>query len=772
MNSYSYPPLSSEVRFLLPIHYLAWADDVLTPTEAEQIRTIIGRQTWISEEDQIWLAPHLDPASPPEAMEIKSWLQMIRRQSSQLSSEEKYQLLSLSRNLSSLGEGPDSQELAALKQIEKALTGSLQTEEALKEALSPKADPSPEAPTESASFSPSTLRKLLEGPQLEVKENVFRLLSDPAFSYQRIPEKSSDYRELVLEWLQHLADRGLGALSYPPEVNGAGNMREYIAVFEAMGHHDISLLVKFGVQFGLFGGAILNLGTREHHQRYLPDTGSLALPGCFAMTEANHGSNVRGLETTATYQPESDTFLIQTPHDQAFKEYIGNAAAHAKMAVVFAQLYTEEECFGVHAFLVPIRDESGKAMPGVTIGDSGHKLGLNGVDNGRLWFNQVSVPRENLLDRFGQIHRDGSYHSDIASESARFFTMLGTLVGGRICVPMGGLSAARSGLAIAIRYAHHRRQFGKPGEPEIPIMDYPSHQMRLMPLLADSIVLEVVQRILADRYCQELPEGEISRELESLAAGVKAVSTWHTTTTLQECREACGGNGFLSINRLGNLKSDTDIFTTFEGDNTVLLQLVARGRLTTFQKSFGKMGIGGMVNWAGQEAWRVMSEMNPLITRNTDSKHLLDAEFHQAAFRYQEERLVWTAGQRIRRRIAEGVSPADAFVEIQNHLLLMAKAYVRRVLLEEYQSWLSSITESAEKEILTKIGQLFALNALRKESGWFLEQDYFQGTKSKAITRLVEELAAEVSKESLGLVSSWAIPDTLLYAPIQQEPES
>lgn len=770
MNSFSYPPLSPELRFLLPILYLAWADDVLTPSEAEQIRKIIARQSWLSEEDQLWLTTHLDPASPPEAMEVKSWLQMIRRQSSQLSSEEKYQLLTLSRTLSTLGEGPDTQAVAALKEIEKALTGTLQSEEALKEALIPKTDHLAEDAKGEESFSPTALRALLEGDQLAVKDSVFTLLSDPAFSYQRIPEKSAEYRELVLEWLQHLANRGLGALSYPSEVGGGGNMREYIAVFEAMGHHDISLLVKFGVQFGLFGGAILNLGTDTHHQQYLPDTGSLALPGCFAMTEANHGSNVRGLETTATYDPDSDTFVIHTPHDQAFKEYIGNAAAHAKLAVVFAQLFTQEECFGVHAFLVPIRDESGKAMPGVTIGDSGHKLGLNGVDNGRLWFNQVSVPRENLLDRFGQVHRDGSYHSDIVSESARFFTMLGTLVGGRICVPMGGLSAARSGLTISIRYAHHRRQFGKPGELEIPIMDYPSHQMRLMPLLADSIVLEVVQRRLADRYCRELEEGEISRELESLAAGVKAVSTWHTTKTLQECREACGGNGFLSINRLGNLKSDTDIFTTFEGDNTVLLQLVARGRLTTFQKSFGKLGIGGMVNWAGQEAWRVMSEMNPLITRSTDRAHLLDPEFHMGAFKYQEERLVWTAGQRIRRRIGEGESPADAFLEIQNHLLLMAKAYVRRVLLEEFQSWLSGLGESPEKEILRKISQLFALNTLKKEAGWFLEQDYFQGTKSKAITRLVEELAAEISKESLALVSAWAIPDTMLYAPIQQEP--
>ena len=178
-----------------------------------------------------------------------------------------------------------------------------------------------------------------------------------------------------------------------------------MTAFETLAMGDLSLLVKCGVQFGLFGGAILHLGTEAHHERYLRDVATLELPGCFAMTETGHGSNVQALETTATYDPERDELVVHTPHDDARKDYIGNAARDGRMAVVFAQLSAGGSERGVHAVLVPIRDEDGNALPGVRIEDCGAKLGLNGVDNGRIWFDHVRVPRESLLDRYARLRR-------------------------------------------------------------------------------------------------------------------------------------------------------------------------------------------------------------------------------------------------------------------------------------------------------------------------------------------------------------------------------
>ena len=188
-----------------------------------------------------------------------------------------------------------------------------------------------------------------------------------------------------------------------------------MTAFEMLGFGDLSVLVKFGVQFGLFGGSIYFLGTEEQRKRFLPDTAKAELLGCFAMTELGHGSNVMGLKTTATYDPESDSIVVHTPDESARKEWIGNAAAHARMATVFAQLSVGGQDHGVHAVLVPIRDEKGEALPGVRLGDCGHKLGLNGVDNGRIWFDQVKVPRDHLLGRFASITESGEYTSPIAS---------------------------------------------------------------------------------------------------------------------------------------------------------------------------------------------------------------------------------------------------------------------------------------------------------------------------------------------------------------------
>jgi acyl-CoA oxidase len=249
---------------------------------------------------------------------------------------------------------------------------------------------------------------------------------------------------------------------------------------------------------------------------------------------------------------------------------------------VFAQLEVNGERHGVHALLVPLRDERGELLPGVRVEDCGLKMGLNGVDNGRLWFNQVRVPRKNLLDRFAQVSPEGEYTSAITSASKRFFTMLGTLVAGRVSVACAGLSAAKSGLAIAISYGDERRQFGPAGAPEVRLLDYQTHQLRLLRPLATTYGLDFALKHLVKRYVGRTEEDAM--EVEALAAGLKAYTTWHTTRTLQVAREACGGQGYLVANRLPSRKADTDVFTTFEGDNTVLMQLVAKSLLTGYRR--------------------------------------------------------------------------------------------------------------------------------------------------------------------------------------------
>src|SRR6478736_4262604 len=589
------------------------------------------------------------------------------------------------------------------------------------------------------------------------------VIADPKFKYVS-PGDLPAYREKVLEWCRHLASQGFGSMAFPKEYGGQNDMAGYFAVMEALSYHDLSLVIKFGVQFGLWGMSVYFLGTERHHKKYLKDIGTLELPGCFAMTETNHGSNVKGIETTATYDHATKTIIIHTPTIQAKKEYIGNAAVHGQAATVFAKLIIDGKDYGVSAFVVPLRDKNGKTLPGITIEDCGRKMGLNGVDNGKIEFKNVVIPKDNMLDRFSSITDDGKFASPITSDNRRFFTMLGTLVGGRIGIPRSGLSAVKSGLTIAIRYGDQRRQFGPDGGGEVPILNYRSHQRRLMPLLANAYALHFSLQYLTKRFLNR--KEEEMQEIEALAAGLKSFSTWNTTQTLQECRECCGGKGYLSENRIDRLKNDSEIYTTFEGDNTVLMQLVAKSRLTEFKQEFSSMGLFGAINYVTEQAATSITEKNPFAIRNTDEEHLLDPDFQLHAFRYRERDILVSAAKRLKRHISEGMDSFDAFNVAQHHLVNVGFAYVERVVLEQFQAAVKNTKDAGCRTALERLCNLFALSQIEKNRGWYLEQDYMEGVKTKAIRKLMNQLCWDVRQEAVPLVDAFRIPDALLSAPI------
>jgi len=746
----------------LPIFYMVWEDAVLTPGEIATMRSLIDQQDWLTVDERNFLLTQLNPASPPSPDELKDWYSEIQKVADRVSPANTSSLVDMGIKLARL-HGGDSlmASRGALAQMEETL-GVISHESAFSFSPVSRSTITAQHNTKKT-FDVGILARLLDGPEEDTIRKVKTLLSDPEFSYLET-DSLAEYREKVLTWCHHLADQGFGAMAYPKEYGGQGNMSRYFTIMETLSYHDLSLVIKFGVQFGLFGMSVYLLGTEKHHRKYLKSIGTLDLPGCFAMTETGHGSNVRGIETTATYDHKTKTFVIHTPHPQAQKEYIGNAACHGQMATVFAKLMLDGKDYGVGALLVPIRNKKGNLCPGITIEDCGRKMGLNGVDNGKIRFDHVTIPYENMLDRFAQVTDDGKFASPISSDNRRFFTMLGTLVGGRIGIPRAGLSATKSGLTIAIRYGDGRRQFGPEGGTEVPILNYRTHQRRLMPLLANAYALHFSLRYLTERFIART-ESDM-QEIEALAAGLKAFATWNTTASLQECRECCGGKGYLAENRISTLKNDTDVFTTFEGDNTVLLQLVAKSRLTEFKQEFGNMNFFGILNYVAGQAKTSVSEMNPLIVRNTDEKHLLDSEFHLNAFRYRERDILTSAAKRLKRHIDSGMDSFDAFNVSQHHLVQVGSAFVERIILEQFLISVEKVKDAGCQAVLRKLCHLFALSQLEKNKSWYLEQGYMEGVKTKAIRKLVNQLCWEVRQEAVPLVDAFGIPDRLLAAPI------
>lgn len=622
------------------------------------------------------------------------------------------------------------------------------------------------------------LRNALDGRWRDVKNRLREELSSEIFRPHYTPN-TVIARTKVAEQLKIMAAQGSAEDGFKKEHGGNGDVGAAVTQIEMLAMSDLSLMVKAGVQWGLFGGAIENLGTERHHEKYVRRIIDCDLLGCFAMTETGHGSNVQALETTATYDPATEEFIIDSPTPTSRKDYIGGAAETARMAAVFAQLITPDGVgHGVHCVLVPIRDDEGNDLPGITTSDCHYKGGLPGVDNGRIQFDKVRVPRENLLNKYGDVAPDGTYSSPIENPGRRFFTMLGTLVRGRVTVGGSAAAAARVALDIATRYALQRRQFEAPGEDhEVVIMDYLVHQRRLLPLIAKSYALQFAQNELVakchDLQSAENPDPEEQRELEARAAGLKAVNTWHATRAIQEAREACGGAGYMAENRLIALKADTDVFTTFEGDNHVLIQLVAKQLLTAYADDIKSMSpvewVRFAANFAGERVLKrtaaetIMQTILDTRQDNEEEGSLFNRGTQVKMFEDREEYMISTVARRLQGKAKE-MSEFEAFNAVQDHVLHSAQAHIDRVILEAFVAGIDACEDEEARTILNMVCDLYALSTIEEDKAWFIEHRYISTERAKAVTRGINERCRSLRPYAELLVNGFGIPEQLRYA--------
>ncbi|MCX2930956.1 acyl-CoA dehydrogenase family protein [Mycobacterium sp. CVI_P3] len=621
------------------------------------------------------------------------------------------------------------------------------------------------------------LRNALDGRWRDVKNAVRTELATEVFRPHYTPN-TVIARAKVAEQLKIMAAAGAAEDGFRKEHGGNGDVGAAVTRIEMLAMSDLSLMVKAGVQWGLFGGAIENLGTERHHKAYVQRIIDLDLLGCFGMTETGHGSDVQSLETTATYDPATEEFVINSPTPSSRKDYIGGAAETARVSAVFAQLITGGQSHGVHCFVVPIRDEDGNDLPGVTTSDCHYKGGLPGVDNGRIMFDHVRVPRENLLNKYADVAADGTYSSPIENPSRRFFTMLGTLIRGRVTVAGSAAAAARVALDIAVRYALQRKQFSAPDdEGEVLIMDYLVHQRRLFPLIARSYALQFAQNELVaklhDVQTADSPDAEEQRELESRAAGLKASNTWHASAAIQEAREACGGAGYLAENRLIALRADTDVFTTFEGDNHVLTQLVAKELLTAYADDIKGMSpvewVRFAANFAGDRVLKrtaaetIMQTILDSRQDNEEEGSLFNRGTQVTMFEDREEYLLSTVARRLQSKTKE-MEAFDAFNAVQDHVLHTARAHIDRIVLEAFVAGIDACEDEEARHILGLVCDLYALSVIEEDKAWFIEHRFLSTERAKAVTRGINERCRSLRPHAELLVDGFGIPEQLRYA--------
>lgn len=301
-------------------------------------------------------------------------------------------------------------------------------------------------------------------------------------------------------------------------------------------------------------------------------------------TELGHSSALRKLETTATYDPSTDQFILNSPSVTSTKWWIGLAGQTATHAVVIAQTIILGKNVGLNWFVVQLRDkQTGQLEPDVQAGDIGQKTGRPGLDNGWIQFRQKRIPRIDMLAKWVHLDTQGNYRP--APNPA---VMYATLIPERLSMVLIGNRMISQALTIATRYGVVRRQ----GNENQQIMDYQSHYVKILPAVAFAYVSHSALGLLDEQFGILTAGGKMNPGtylnhmgyMHAMTSCLKAFTSWYSTEVLETCRRSCGGHAFSSYNALGQIIGDWGVMTTGAGDNVVLLQQTARYLINVLEK--------------------------------------------------------------------------------------------------------------------------------------------------------------------------------------------
>lgn len=521
------------------------------------------------------------------------------------------------------------------------------------------------------------------------------------------------------------------------------------------------------LHIGMFIPALMSQASPEQQAKWLPMAQKLHIIGTYAQTELGHGTFVRGLETTATYDPETQDFIIHSPTLTSTKWWPGGLGKTSTHVILMAQLITQGKNYGMHAFIVPIRDlETHRPLPGVTIGDIGPKFGYNGVDNGFLRFEYVRLPRENMMMRYAKISAEGDYQPPPpANAKAAYATMV--YVRATIVEDAGWVLARAT--TIAVRYNAVRRQTAaKEGEKELQVLDYQNTNAELMPLVAAAYALIFMGKAGMGMYSQfekERDQGnfDLLPELHSILSGMKALSTWITCDGIEACRRGCGGHGYSLLSGLPTLYASYVQNATWEGDNNVLCLQSARYLLKNLLGARSGRTPQGSAAYLGNAKREMKSKCEA-----DSAKQWRDPAIQLAALRHRATRLCIEAAQNLMKACGgdlqfEGPGWNSCTVD----MIRVAKAHSQLVLHQTFVDAVAKLQRNGQmssqsKAVLQRLVSLFGITILLQNLGDLMEDDYASRQQVSLIRQQQYALLRELRPDAVALVDGFGFEDYLL----------
>ena len=595
-------------------------------------------------------------------------------------------------------------------------------------------------------------QKLLDHDNFDTREDLKNLFKEDLF-IPRYAININKQRDLALERLTKIAEKKLISV-----FDFSDNPKRIFTAHEIVGQMDGSAATKLTVQFNLFGGTLLNLGNNDLHSQYLKEIDSLESIGCFGLTELGYGNNAAEMQTTATYDEKEKEFILNTPSSLARKYWITNGALHAHFCIVFARLIIKDNDEGIHAFLVPIRDKELNVINGVSIWDMGHKIGINGIDNASIGFNNVKVPKDSLLGDTSSIDDQGNFESKINKKRDRFLYVADRLLSGRLCIASMMIGASKYTLDLAINYASKRLAVGEKGKSDNAILNFQFYQRSIMPLLAKTVCYNLTLNYIKDIFEGEIPSKKIDKII--LCCGVKASLAWHNEEVASTSRERCGGQGYLSVNRMGEAIVGSHSGITAEGDNAVLMQKVSKELLGLERKNASKVLFYHLTK-------KLPSFLKQFIF-GLRFKNLFSSSVQLKLLEYKKNMILSSLAIRLKK--SKGRIYNEWMYNQSDEIQMLAKSYFDFKVLEICNLYEKKVDKDLMPHI-KNIKDLYFLNTIESNLSWYLKEGILSKKQANKIIKYSKNYCRIIGKDALSICKSFGIPDHMKLAPMYNDIE-
>ncbi|XP_026319430.1 probable peroxisomal acyl-coenzyme A oxidase 1 [Hyposmocoma kahamanoa] len=625
--------------------------------------------------------------------------------------------------------------------------------------MSTKVNPDLQRERDKCTFNVTELINLIDGGEDKTAERKSReeMVLKEGLHIDDVPNEYLSHKEKYERAIKKSC--GLFKLIRRLQEEDSAGMENYMAV---LGGTLGSAILQDGspltLHYVMFIPTLMGQATVEQQAYWIGRAFNLDIIGTYAQTELGHGTFIRGLETTATYDPSTKEFVLHSPTLTSYKWWPGGLAHTANYCIVMAQLYSRGKCHGIHAFIVQLRDEeTHMPLPGIKVGEIGAKLGMNGTNNGFLGFEKVRIPREHMLMKNSKILEDGTYQNAPSSKLT-----YGTMMFVRVVIVNDMCNYMAKAVTVATRYSAVRRQSQpKPNEPEPQILDYVTQQHKLLIGIASVHAFRLSADWIWTMYnnvTAELETGDMERlpELHALSCCLKAVTTADAADCVERCRLACGGHGYMQSSNLPIMYGLVTAACTYEGENTVLLLQTARYLVKAWQQAVGGNALTPTVAYIGR-----------LSTgrRSPPWENTIEGIIH--GFQRVAAGKIGLCVANIEKRQAAGMQYEDAWNMTSVQLASASESHCRAMVLscyyEENEKLMKNVSP-ALRTVLLQLVDLYVVYWALQRVGDLLRFTSISERDIEQLQNWYEDLLTKLRPNAVGLVDAFDIRDEILHS--------